>query len=111
MSEFWERLERCVKDGSAKKDEIKLYKKLGKTLYHISIDPFYPGLNTHDIEKLTARYHYRVWQSYLENNTPAAGRVFWVYGPEEGEITIVGLEPHPNTKSHSYKSIKLSRLL
>lgn len=35
-------------------------------------------------------------------------RVFWVYGPNKNEITIIGIEPHPNDKSNSYKKITLS---
>ena len=50
----------------------------------------------------------KVWESYLENNKPAAGRVFWVYAPNQNDITIIGLEPHPNTKKDSYKKITLS---
>ncbi len=108
MSEFWENLEKSVSDGTASKDDEKLYKKLGKAFYHLSLDPFYPGLNTHEIPEMSSRYGERVWQSYLENNKPAAGRFYWSYGPEKDDITITGLEPHPNTKSNSYKKIKLS---
>ena len=68
----------------------------------ISENPRHPGLQTHEIEALTKRYGRKVWQSYLENNTPAAGRVFWVYGPADNEITIIGLEPHPNDKGNAY---------
>lgn len=110
MKAFWDELCRKNKDGSASKDEKKLYKKLGKTLYQISINPRYPGLQTHDIDVLTKRYGVKVWQSYLENNTPAAGRVFWVYGPNQNEITIIGLEPHPNDKDNAYKKISLSNM-
>ena len=52
----------------------------------------------------------KVWQSYLENNTPAAGRIFWVYGPDRGDITVIGLEPHPNDKSNAYEKITLSSM-
>ena len=36
--------------------------------------------------------------SYLENHKPVAGRIFWVYGPDKNDITIIGIEPHPNDK-------------
>ena len=52
----------------------------------------------------------KVFESYLENNTPAAGRVFWVYGPGRGDITIIGLEPHPNDKVKSYDKVTLSAM-
>ncbi len=108
MRDFWDNLQAKNKNGIANKDEQKLYKKLGKTLYQLSINPRHTGLHTHDIEVLSKRYGQRVWQSYLENNTPAAGRIFWVYGPNQNDITVIGLEPHPNDKSNAYKKIVLS---
>jgi hypothetical protein len=27
-----------------------------------------------------------------------AGRVFWTYGPDKGEITVLAVEPHPEDK-------------
>ena len=108
MKEFWDDLCSKINDGSANKNEIVLYKKMGKTMYHISQNPRHPGLETHEITSLTRRYGMKVWQSYLENQTPAAGRIFWVYGPRRGEITIIGMEPHPNDKSNSYDKITLS---
>ena len=108
MRDYWENLKNKVEHGAANKSEESKYKKLGKSFYHLSLDPFYPGLNTHEIPELTKRYGEKVWQSYLENNKPAAGRFFWSYGPGKDEITIIGLEPHPNTKSNAYRKIKLS---
>jgi hypothetical protein len=53
----------------------------------------------------------KVWQSYLENNTPGAGRLYWVYGPGRLEITIIGLEPHPeDKKKDGYAKVRLSAL-
>lgn len=108
MQEFWNNLCSKVDLGIATKDEIKLYKKMGKAMYHISQNPRHPGLETHEITSLSRRYGMKVWQFYLENQTPAAGRIFWVYEPNCGEITIIGLEPHPNDKSNSYDKITLS---
>lgn len=54
------------------------------------------------------KYGFKVFQSYLENNVPAAGRIFWAYGPEKAQITILAIEPHPDMKSRSYTRIKLS---
>ena len=58
--------------------------------------PFYPSLQTHEISPLSRCYGMKVWQSYLENKTSDAMRMFWVYGPNQQEITIIGLEPHPD---------------
>lgn len=110
MKEFWEGLKEKIISNTATIVEVKLYKKLGKAFLQLAGNPRYPGLKTHEIEQLSKRYGMKVWQSYVENNTPAAGRFFWVYGPEKGDITIIGLEPHPNDKSNSYKKITLSAM-
>jgi len=40
---------------------------------------------------------------------PRAGRIFWVYAPNKMDITVVGIEPHPEDKKKGgYKKIKLS---
>ena len=44
------------------------------------------------------RYGMKVWQSYLENKTSGAMRMYWVYGPDQKDITIIGLEPHSEDK-------------
>lgn len=110
MEAFWAELEAKVETETASKDEMKLYKKIGKALVLLANDPRYPGLNSHEISSLTARYGQKVWESYLENKTPAAGRIFWTYGPGQGDITIVAIEPHPNDKSNAYKKITLSSM-
>ena len=110
MKQFWDDLQNDVRNGTASKDRIKLYKKLGKALRLLSNNPRHPGLCTHDISALSNRIGVRVWESYLENNTPSAGRIFWAYGPGTGDITILGLEPHPNDKGNAYRKIVLSSM-
>ena len=52
----------------------------------------------------------KVFQSYVDNSEHA-WRLFWVYGPDNGEITWIGLEPHPeDEKSGAYATVRLSRL-
>ena len=110
MLEFWSTLCSKVKSGSASKDEVKFYKKMGKTLFHLQQNPRHPGLETHEITSLSRRYGAKVWQSYIENQTPAAGRIYWCYGPNRGEITIIGVEPHPNDKANAYDKVSLSSM-
>ncbi len=53
----------------------------------------------------------KVWQSYLENNNSEARRMFWVYGPNRRYITIIGLDPHPESrKNGAYNRVELSNL-
>ena len=110
MESFWTDLEGKVDAGSATKAEEKLYWRVGKALALLSRDPRHPGLHSHEISSLSARYGQKVWESYLENRTPAAGRLFWTYGPERGEITIIAIEPHPNAKGNAYKMVTLSSM-
>lgn len=110
MEQFWEDLKNKVNNNIASKQETKLYKQVGKALYFLSKNPKYPSLNTHEIHSLSARFNKKVWESYLENNTPAAGRIFWSYGPNKKDITILAIEPHPNdSKSDAYRKIVLSK--
>ena len=69
-------------------------------------------LQTNEIVPLSKRYGMKVWQSYLENKTSGARRMFWVYGPDKQEITIIGLEPHPeDAKNGAYDRILLLLLI
>ena len=69
-------------------------------------------LQTNEIVPLSKRYGMKVWQSYLENKTSGARRMFWVYGPDKQEITIIGLEPHPeDAKNGAYDRILMSLLI
>ena len=105
---FWNDLADRIHSGKASKTESRKYRQLGKAFRMLAEDPRYTGLHSHPVEALTRRYGKKVWESYLENNTPAAGRIFWVYGPEAGGITIIGIEPHPDDNQHSYRKITLS---
>ena len=110
MSEFWDDLSKKVRNGSASRDEEKTYKRLGKTFIILSENPRHPSLKSHNIDALTARYGIKVWESYVENDKPATGKIFWVYGPSKNSITIIGFEPHPNDKSNAYKKNTLSAM-
>ena len=38
-------------------------------------------------------------------------RMFWIYGPSQNEITIIGLEPHPeDRKNGAYDRVTLSNI-
>jgi hypothetical protein len=76
------------------KDQAKL-KKVRKTLGLLERDPQYPGLNSHKYDSLKGPDGVDIWASYVENNTPAAFRVFWFYGVGAGVITVVAITKHP----------------
>jgi len=56
---------------------------------------------------LTEKYGVRIWESYLENRKAGARRMFWIYGPETNEITIVGIENHPEP-GRGFARVKLA---
>ena len=111
VERLWSDLDGKLASGSLSKGETKLLKKLVKAARFLAANAFHNSLQSHEIDALSRRYGRRVFQSYLENQTPAAGRMFWVYGPGEREITIIGIEPHPeDQKSRGYDRIPLSAL-
>lgn len=111
MEALWNDLKTKHRNGAASKKEERLYLKWGNALKKLAENPMYPSLKSHEIEPLSRRYGMKVWQSYLENKTSGAMRMFWVYGPDHQEITIIGLEPHPEDKKNgAYDRIQLSDL-
>ena len=111
MEELWNKLQTEYRVGTISKNDASICKKWGKALKLLSENPRHPSLRTHDIEALSERYGERVWQSYLENKTSGAMRMYWVYGPDQKSITIIGLEPHPEDKKNgAYERITLSDL-
>ena len=111
MEALWNDLREKHRSGTANKNEELLYSKWGNALKKLSEDPAYPSLKSHEIDSLSRRYGMKVWQSYLENKKSGAMRMFWVYGPEHQQITIIGLEPHPEDKKNgAYDRITLSDL-
>jgi hypothetical protein len=58
-------------------------------------DPKFKGLNSHKYNSFNERYGKEIWESYVQNNTPGAWRIFWFYGPRKDEITLVLATPHP----------------
>lgn len=111
MEDHWNDISSRSDKNQLNAEEKRYFKKLVKTFGYLSANPRHPGLESHEIDDLSRRYGLRVWQSYLENKTPSAGRIFWVYGPDRGEITVIGIEPHPEDKKRgAYDRIPLSRL-
>lgn len=110
VSALWESLRTGAVNDTLSADHRLLAKKLNKTVQLLESDPRHPGLRSHEIEKLTRRVGTRVFESYLENNTPAAGRLFWLFGPSRGYITVIGIEPHPGPGKRAYDRVLLSTL-
>jgi hypothetical protein len=75
-------------------------KKVRRALARLEQNPRHPGLHSHQYESFPVDTAVKVWDSYVENQTPGAWRIFWRYGPDEGQgprpvITVLAIGPHP----------------
>jgi hypothetical protein len=111
MEKFWNDFARRTVEGKVGKEDEKFFKKFVKALAWLRENPRHNSLASHEIDDLSRKHGFKIFQSYLENNTPSAGRLFWAYGPRKGEITVLAIEPHPeDQKRGAYQRIKLSSL-
>ena len=80
-----------------KKDKSlnKRYKAVAKTLRYLSANPRHPSLRTREFKSLQGPNSEKVFEAYAEQSTPAAYRVFWYYGPQKNQITVIAITPHP----------------
>ena len=78
-----------------KKGLEKRLKAVRKALGYLETNPRHPALNTHKYSSLRGPDGEEIFEAYAENNTPAAYRIFWFYGPGKNKITIIAITPHP----------------
>lgn len=74
-----------------------LFKQVDKTIKLLSENPRHPGLQTHEYKSIPNPFDAakKVFEAYVQNNTPGAYRLFWCYGPKPGDLTIIAITPHP----------------
>lgn len=80
---------------SKSKGKQLIFKAVCKTLALMEANLRHPSLNTHAFSILEGPEGEKVFESYVQNNTPGAYRIFWYYGPNKNEITLVAIVPHP----------------
>ncbi len=73
----------------------KRFKAVRKALGYLETNPKHSSLNTHKFSSLQGPHGEEIFEAYAENNTPAAYRIFWYYGPNKKAITILAITPHP----------------
>lgn len=73
---------------------VKL-KRVYKALGLLQADPFYPSLRSHKYSSMKGLNGEEVFDSYVENHSPAAWRIYWHYGPGKDKLTILTITPHP----------------
>lgn len=74
-----------------------LIKQIKKSLGYLQANPKHPSLNTHSYDSIDHPFDAqgKVFEAYAQNNTPSAYRIFWCYGPDKKQITIIAITPHP----------------
>lgn len=77
--------------------EEGLFRQVAKTINLLRQNPRHPSLQTHEFDAIANPYNSneKVFEAYAQNRTPGAYRVFWCYGPEPRELTILLISPHP----------------
>lgn len=91
-----------TEEASAQLDTLKtnpsqsaVLKAVRKTLGLMETNLHHPSLNTHKFRSLKGPEGEDIFEAYAQQNTPAAYRILWCYGPEKGQITVVAISPHP----------------
>lgn len=77
------------------KDKKTQFKAVGKALAYMNTNLRHPSLNTHKFDDMKSPFDGDVFESYAQNKTPGAYRIFWTYGPNQSEITVLAITSHP----------------
>jgi hypothetical protein len=83
-----------LQELEADKSKSSVLKQIRKTLGLMETNLRHPSLHTHKFDDFKSPLG-DVFESYVQNNTPGAYRVFWAYGPNRRELTIIAITPHP----------------
>lgn len=92
--QFSEAAKLKIKELELDKSKKGLLKQLRRVLGFMETNLKHPSLNTHKFSDITCGLG-DIFESYAQNNTPGAYRIFWVYGPGRREIYILDITPHP----------------
>ena len=85
---------REIESQSAK---VGLEKQIKKALGYLQINPRHPSLQTHVFHSIENPFDpkNKVFEAYAQNRTPGAYRIFWCYGPQKKDITVLAMTSHP----------------
>lgn len=77
--------------------EEGLFEQVLKTLDLLATNARHQGLRTHKYSEIRnpIRPDEPVFEAHAQNQTLGAYRVFWCYGPDKDDITIIAITPHP----------------
>jgi len=91
---FSDRAKEQLRELKTNKDLAKRYKAVQGAFKKLQRNPRHPGLQTHEFYSLKGPNNEKVFEAYAEQNTPAAYRIFFYYGPQRGVISIISVERH-----------------
>jgi hypothetical protein len=100
-SDQFEQLQQAASDAirqGRKTNQFGLFQQVEGCIRTLAAHgPRHPGLHSHPFSSRLNPLNpaEKVFESYVQNRTPGAYRVFWCYGPQQGQITIVAITPHP----------------
>jgi len=92
---FTPQADRDLKELETDPSKKTILKSVRKTLGLMETNLRHPSLQTHVFQSLTGPNGEKVFEAYVQQKTPGAYRIFWYYGPDRKEITIVVITPHP----------------
>ena len=74
-----------------------LTRQIKKSLGYLQTNPKHPSLKSHPYNAIDHPWNLgeKVFEAYVQNNTPSAYRIFWCYGPDKKQITIIAITAHP----------------
>jgi len=76
-------------------DSAAACKAVKKALGYMEANLRHPSLHTHVFTTLKGPQGQKVFESYAQNRTSGAYRIFWYYGAEDGTIVIAAIVRHP----------------
>ena len=86
---------KILNDLKADKSKRNIAKAVIKSLRLMGYNLRHPSLGTHKYSSMFGPHGQEIFESYAQNNTPGAYRIFWYYGPGKNVITIYTILPHP----------------
>ncbi len=94
---FTEQGQADLKALEGEKSKAAVLKQVRKALGYLQINPRHPSLNAHEFSSLENPFNpkEKVFEAYAQNNRPGAYRIFWCYGPDKNQITVIAITPHP----------------
>ena len=90
------RARETTKREKSSRDE-GLFKQVRKCIQLLQQNPRHPGLQIHEFETMANPFDkdQKIFVAYAQQHTSGAYRVFWCYGPQKSEITIIAIISHP----------------